>query len=100
MAAEEIFPNDPAVPAFTCNDVLLKSYSQHRHLSYADAMFSHMDVMADIISTISENMPKSEVAKLPSTADHLIKHSTTLQQTSIFDKLYAIMPLFTFLYWF
>ena len=74
MVVEEIFPTDPVVPAFTYNDVLFRSYSQYRNLAYSNAMFSHMDVMADIISAISENVPKSEIAKLPSAADHFLKH--------------------------
>lgn len=95
MTIENIAPSDPMVPSFAYNDVLFRTYGQHRNPAYSDAMYSHMDVMADIIATISENAPRRDQTQLlPSASDHLFNAQiTTFHQTSLLDRIYSVIAI-------
>lgn len=84
---KKIRVKDPITADFKYSDVQFKKVAQHRNPSYSEAMFSHMNVMADIVATMSEHTTWDGIEqRAASTADLLLTNSEKFSNLSPFDK--------------
>ena len=86
---------DSSIENFKYNDVNFKPLEHHRNPAYSDAMFSHMNVMADIVATMSEHSSWNEMGQqAASAAEHLVTNAVRYNNMSFFDKISYYFTIF------
>ena len=95
MAIEKILPTEQVTADFKYSDVLFKPAGQHKNPSYTDAMFSHMNVMADIVATMSEHATWDGLQQQTASAAKLLfTDSDEFSNLSMFDKISYYVAIF------